>query len=113
MVDEQNIFVAFDTETTGLSAADGRIVEIAALKFDLSGNILGEFCELVNPGTKIPPRAMAVHHITDEMVDQCPLIDLVLPRFIEFFLIFPRSIILVKDACPQMSSIVQTFFIFP
>ncbi|MCP4570467.1 MAG: 3'-5' exonuclease, partial [FCB group bacterium] len=84
MIDERSILIAFDTETTGLSAADGRVVEIAALKFDIQGNILGEYSELVNPGIEIPPRAMAVHHITDEMVADMPPINEVLPRFLNF-----------------------------
>jgi len=85
MIDETSTFIAFDTETTGLSAAQGKIVEIAALKFDLEGNILGEYSELVNPGEKIPIEAMNVHRITDEMVAPMPPIAEVLPRFIEFF----------------------------
>jgi DNA polymerase-3 subunit epsilon len=84
MVDENSIFVAFDTETTGLSAAQGRIVEIAALKFDMAGGVIGEMSQLVNPQAPIPADAMAVHGITDEMVASMPLISEVLPRFLEF-----------------------------
>lgn len=85
MIDENSIFIAFDTETTGLSAAQGKIVEIAALKYDFGGNILGEFSQLINPDEKIPPVAMNIHHITDEMVAEMPMIAEVLPRFIDFF----------------------------
>lgn len=85
MIDEQKIFIAFDTETTGLTAVDGRIVEIAALKFDLNGNILDRFSELVNPQKKIPEDVIRIHHITDDMVADMPGIDEVLPRFIAFF----------------------------
>ena len=85
MIDDNSVFIAFDTETTGLSAAQGKVVEIAALKFDLNGAILGEFSELVNPGEKIPEVAIGIHHITDEMVADMPDITQVLPRFIDFF----------------------------
>ena len=85
MIDDTSIFIAFDTETTGLSAAQGKIVEIAALKFNLRGEVLEEFSELVNPGEKIPIEAMNVHHITDDMVAAMPPVAEVLPRFIEFF----------------------------
>jgi DNA polymerase III epsilon subunit family exonuclease len=85
MIDDKTILVAFDTETTGLSASQGKIVEIAALKFDFSGRVIDKYSELVNPGEKIPADAMNVHHITDEMVADMPLIAEVLPRFIEFF----------------------------
>ncbi|NMC44180.1 MAG: WYL domain-containing protein [candidate division Zixibacteria bacterium] len=84
MIDAETIGIAFDTETTGLAPAEGRIVEIAALKFDLAGNTLGRFVEMVNPLRPIPAGAMAVHHITDDMVaDKPPMTD-VLPRFLEF-----------------------------
>lgn len=84
MIDRETVFVAFDTETTGLSAAEGRIVEIAALKYDLTGAILGRFAEMVNPMQPIPPGAMAVHHITDDMVAGSPPMAEVLPRFVDF-----------------------------
>lgn len=84
MIDTASIFIAFDTETTGLSAAQGKIVEIAALKFDLTGNIIDEFSQLVNPGESIPEGAVAVHHITDEMVAAMPPISEILPLFLDF-----------------------------
>lgn len=84
MIDHETICIAFDTETTGLAPAEGRIVEIAALKFDLAGNILGRFVEMVNPLRPIPAGAMAVHHITDDMVADKPPMTEVLPRFLEF-----------------------------
>ena len=85
MITEECLFVAFDTETTGLSAAQGRIVEIAAIKFDLNGNIREEFSQLVNPETEIPEEAVNVHGITNDMLTGMPTIAEVLPRFIAFF----------------------------
>ena len=73
MIDENSLFIAFDTETTGLSAAQGKIVEIAALKFNLQGSVLDEFSYLINPGAPIPIEAVNVHHITDEIVADMPL----------------------------------------
>ncbi len=84
MIDEQSIFIAFDTETTGLSAAQGRIVEIAALKFDIAGNVIGDMAQLINPQGPIPPEATAIHGITDQDVASMPAITDVLPRFLEF-----------------------------
>jgi DNA polymerase III subunit epsilon len=85
MITEECLFVAFDTETTGLSAAQGRIVEIAAIKFDLKGNIREEFSQLVNPETEIPEDAVNVHGITNDMLTGMPTIAEVLPRFVAFF----------------------------
>lgn len=84
MIDEQSIFVSFDTETTGLSAAQGRIVEIAAIRYDLTGRIIDRYSQLVNPGEPIPEAAMAVHGITGEMVASMPDIAEILPRFLDF-----------------------------
>jgi DNA polymerase-3 subunit epsilon len=56
--------IYYDTETTGLRAADERIIEIAA--YDPERDLTFE--RFVNPGRPIPPEATAIHHITDEMV---------------------------------------------
>jgi DNA polymerase III epsilon subunit family exonuclease len=81
---EDTIWIAFDTETTGLSAIKDRVVEIGAVKFDTHGKSLGEFQELINPGIGIPPGASAVHGITDVDVHDAPPIEVVLPDFLEF-----------------------------
>lgn len=58
-----------DTETTGLSAADGdRIVEIAIV--DVRGRTLVN--TLVNPRRPIPRDASRIHGITDRMVERAP-----------------------------------------
>jgi len=85
MIDNKSIFIAFDTETTGLSASEGRVVEIAAVKFDLNGNVIDKFVELVNPGVPIPGEVIRIHHIDDAMVADKPGMDIILPRFIDFF----------------------------
>jgi DNA polymerase-3 subunit epsilon len=76
----------FDIETTGLDHAKGhRIVEIAGVRVE-DGVILREktFSSFVNPEREIPWEAKQVNKITDEMVKDAPLIDTVLPQFLEF-----------------------------
>lgn len=60
------MLVFLDTETTGLELKD----RICAL-----GLVYGDTAafELINPGKKIPPSASAIHHITNEMVQEAPL----------------------------------------
>ena len=64
--------LAVDTETTGLSPADGHaLVEVATVAIDDA--TLGEsWSSLVKPGRAIPPDAAAVHGITDTMVADAP-----------------------------------------
>lgn len=59
--------VTIDCETTGVDPAVDKIVEIAAV-WDDPRKGRYEVAELCNPGMEIPPPAMAIHHITDEMV---------------------------------------------
>ena len=76
-------FVAFDIETTGLSAAVHKITEIGAVKIK-NGEVVGSFGALVDPKTKIPPDITALTGITDEMVRGQPTIGGVLPDFLKF-----------------------------
>ena len=77
-------FVAFDTETTGLFAPTNRVVEIGAIKFRLGQAEAETFQELINPERRIPPDAIRVHHITDEMVALAEPVKPVLERFSAF-----------------------------
>ncbi len=77
-------FVAFDFETTGLSADLDRIVEVGAVRFDVEGRELGRFEELVNPGRSMPMRAFQVHGISDGMLSVASSAAEVLPTFLDF-----------------------------
>ena len=72
--------IFYDTETTGISATKDRVIEIAA--YDPQQN--RTFEELVNPGCPIPPEATAIHHISDEMVSNCPNFAVIGQKFIDF-----------------------------
>jgi DNA polymerase-3 subunit epsilon len=69
-------FVAFDTETTGLSVKDDAVVQIGAVRV-LRGRIVeGEVIDTyVDPGRPIPPASTRVHHITDDDVAGAPDIE--------------------------------------
>ena len=76
-------FVIFDTETTGFSPANDRIVEVGAVKVR-DGRKLGEKTWLINPQRYIPWYVQQVHNITLEMLKDCPTFDQVYPEFLEF-----------------------------
>src|SRR5439155_6192942 len=76
-------FVVVDLETTG-GAPEGRgITEIGAVKIR-GGEELGEFATLVNPGSPIPPFITVLTGISEAMVAPAPMIESVLPAFLEF-----------------------------
>jgi DNA polymerase-3 subunit epsilon len=64
--------LAVDTETTGLSPADGHtLVEVATIAI-AEGAIGDTWSSLMRPGRAIPADAAAVHGITDAMVAEAP-----------------------------------------
>lgn len=78
-----NVFVVFDLETTGLldNGVPCKIIEIGAVK--IVGGVCTEyFSTLVDPEMHIPEGASATNHIYDDMVEDAPTIDNVLPDFL-------------------------------
>lgn len=76
-------FVAFDVETTGLDATNGRVVEIAAVRFN-GGGIEKKMTWLINPGIRIPWQVQRIHGISKEMVAKAPVFPEVFDQFVEF-----------------------------
>ena len=76
-------YVVFDLETTGLSAANDKIIEIGAVKV-INGVITDRFSTFVNPNVPIPYRIVDLTGISDEMVINAETIEEVLPKFMEF-----------------------------
>jgi DNA polymerase-3 subunit epsilon len=75
--------VFFDLEATGVSPENDRIVDIALVK-RLPDGTETSYSSLVNPGMPIPREAVAVHHISDEMVATAPSFRELAPRVLEF-----------------------------
>ncbi|XBS68327.1 exodeoxyribonuclease X [Acerihabitans sp. KWT182] len=70
-------FRVIDTETCGL---DGGVVEIASVDV-IEGKLANAMSDLVNPGRPIGIEAMAIHHITETMVEDKPRIAKVIGRY--------------------------------
>ncbi len=80
---ENDVFVCFDCETTGLDTENDKIIEIGAATFQ-GGTILKSCEDLINPGIAIPINTIEIHHITNEMVLNKPKIDSVINHYLEF-----------------------------
>ena len=75
--------VVFDTETTGLSHAEGdRVIEIGALELRDGFPTGKTFHVHINPeGRTVHPDALAIHGISDDTLRDKPTFREVLPRF--------------------------------
>ncbi len=79
---EKLSLVAFDLETTGLTLAADRVVEIGAVRFSLAAHEPSTFSMLVNPHLQMKPEIIAIHHISQDMADAALPAKQVLPQFI-------------------------------
>jgi len=89
------VFVAFDTETTGFSPKNDRLIEIGAVRFRGDGEILAVTNWLINPCIPVPFYATEVNGITTEMVTSAPTFCEVWPAFAAFC---ENSILLAHNA---------------
>lgn len=76
-------FVAIDLETTGKYPLDAEICEMAAVKWQ-GGRIVAEYQSLIKPTYRMSDEVIAIHHITNEMVGQAPLLSEKLHEFHKF-----------------------------
>jgi DNA polymerase-3 subunit epsilon len=76
-------FCVFDLETTGLHRADDRVVEIAAIRLTVRGEI-SRFESLVDPGFPMPEQASAINGIYDADLVGAPTEKVVIPDFATF-----------------------------
>jgi exodeoxyribonuclease X len=67
-----------DTETTSL---EGSVLEIASVDI-VDGVICNPMSDFVKPTEAISFEAMAIHHITEDMVADAPLIGEVIGRYL-------------------------------
>jgi DNA polymerase-3 subunit epsilon len=81
--DPQQEYVVVDVETTGGNARTNRVTEIGAVRVR-GETILEEWTSLVNPGTRIPRRIVALTGITDAMVAEAPPFAEIAEAFLEF-----------------------------
>lgn len=82
-INDDTEWVVFDTETTGLNAAENTLIEIAAVKMK-GREMIAEWTELIDPEVPISAKITELTNITNEMVKGKRKLAEVLPDFKEF-----------------------------
>lgn len=83
LTDFPDEFCVVDLETTGLDPEDDSIIEIGAIKY-LHDKAVDGFQSLINSEVKISKKITSITGITNEMLEDAPKADSVLPLFHNF-----------------------------
>ena len=75
--------MAIDVETTGLSPAKERMIELAAVRFR-DGKEVDSFTTLIHPGRSLPERIIELTGIRDEMLADAPGEEEAVNAFLEY-----------------------------
>lgn len=94
-------YVVFDIETTGFGPVKDRIIEIGGVKIK-NGEIIDTYSTFINPNIPIPFEIEKLTGIRDDMVIDYPMIDSILPKFLEFC---KDSVLVAHNASFDMSFI--------
>ncbi|MGL5049863.1 MAG: PolC-type DNA polymerase III [Fusobacteriaceae bacterium] len=80
---DEEIYVVFDLETTGLNSHSNEIIEIGAVKLN-GTRIVDRYSTFVKPEGKIPQKITELTGITEEMVMDADSIENILSEFLDF-----------------------------
>lgn len=86
---EKEVFICIDCESTGLDPKSDSIIEVAVAKFDLH-TVFEKYETLIDPERLIPETSIAIHNISQDMVNGKPVIKDVLQDILK---LIGRSII--------------------
>src|ERR1044072_3512340 len=79
----ESTLIAIDLETTGKYPLDAEICEMAAVKWR-NGQIIDSFQSLIRPTSAMPQEVLAIHNITNEMVETAPTLSEKISEFHRF-----------------------------
>ncbi len=82
-ISNNTTLIILDTETTGLDHKSERLIEVAAAKM-VGTEVVDTFTSLVKPGVPVRHSSFQIHGISEEMLEDAPEIEEVLPKFLEF-----------------------------
>ncbi len=78
----QGTYAILDTETTGMSASYGHIIELGILRIE-NGEVVKTFNSLIKPGRPISHTIMGITGITNEELEQAPTFEDVAEEVLE------------------------------
>lgn len=81
--DTSQPLMVIDTETTGLDHKTEQLIEIAGVRLE-NGEVVDRFTTLVKPTVPVRRSSFKIHNISEEMLEDAPSIEEVLPKFLEF-----------------------------
>jgi len=67
----ESTWIAFDTETSGAFPVGSEVIEIGAIKFKGLQEV-GQMQLLIRPKKRVPDEVVAIHNITNNMLEFCP-----------------------------------------
>jgi DNA polymerase-3 subunit epsilon len=79
----ESTFIAIDLETTGKYPLDAQICEMAAVKWR-GGQVIDTYQTLIKPTFRMSDEVIAIHNITNEMVENAPVLSEKLQGFYDF-----------------------------
>ena len=88
MARKKVIEIVLDIETTGLDYTKEKMVEFAGVRLE-NGKVKDEFQTLINPQQHIRKSSIAIHGITQEMVQDAPTEAEIMPKILEFIGDYP------------------------
>lgn len=78
-------YVVIDFETTGFSVERNEIIQMGAVKFDENGKEIARFNQMIKPQiSRLTSKISDLTGILPEMLENAPVIDDVLPEFLDF-----------------------------
>ncbi len=88
MPKKKTVEIVLDIETTGLDYTKEKMIEFAAVRLE-NGKIKDKFETLINPKQHIRKSSIAIHGITEDMVQDAPTEEEILPKIFDFIKDYP------------------------
>ena len=86
--DNEKIFIALDTETTGFSPVKNELIEVSAIKYKGKKEI-DCFSSLIKPKVPVPYNITRITGIDNEMLKDAPGVEMIMKQLVEFIGKYP------------------------